>query len=176
MTKLDEFIKILNDKIDEFIIIKANQNAKAPALPYATVFSLPSNPDMNKYVSRYKEIKPDGWWIRENISRRVESTLQFDVYSKDREQANTYCMLLFEHIMTISRIDINLAGFGALESRAVSIDDRTYLEHDSNLFRFGFDVTIDYMTQVERYFQNVETVKIKDEETGETTTVVNPNN
>ena len=159
-----EFIKFLNDNMD-ITIIAANQGKKVPALPFISVTKLNTDYSRFKEISR-EEIEVEGQnFIKENINKYTQLFIQFDSYAETEEEAEENLYLLLDNLVhSFNLLLLEELGLGVLEHTISSIKNLTKLEHSDMLYRYNFDVKLDYMREFIRNIETIETVNANDGE------------
>ena len=86
---------------------------------------------------------------KEYSSRLVMGAFQLDFYSDKQVKAEEMAHSMAEKIIFSKRNDLVRAGFGVSDYQ-IEVDDRTLIENSEFIYRYGFDIKINYRVITER--------------------------
>ena len=159
MSRQNDFRVFLN-QICDYQIIPANSGRKPPEFPYITLQSIAEIDTQVNNIARETIDAGSISMVEETFEKRFENNLQFDCFSNSEEEAIDIIQDFRDKILTIYRREINQEGFGILEDTLTDVENRTGLEFDSQLYRFQFDLTIDYNKLINRQVANLTMITV----------------
>ena len=149
--KNEQLRKLLASFVD-FQIIRDDYIAKKPnEFAIMHTISLTKNS-----ISGSRVIKNDEEKIIEQTSRLVSAYFQIDCIARTQARSEEMANKLYDVIVFGKRDELIRNGFG-LQSESIQIADRTFLEGSQYIYRFGFDIEINWREISER-----ERILIKD--------------
>ena len=158
-----EKLRMLLAKFVDFQVIRNNNIAKIP--DECAVMHIIS---INKSAYSGKRIvdKTDEE-ITEETAVLSEAYYQFDFYAKTQARAEEMAERLLNIIVFEKRNELIRNGFG-LSSDDIEIKDLTFLEKTQYIYRFGFDVGINWRDVRRRKTKLIDSIKveIKEENNG----------
>lgn len=159
MSKNEKLRLLLAGYVD-FQLIKNNQMSEMPDNEYGVMSIISLN--KSSYSNyRVKERTTD--YIIEEAARRVNAYLQFDFYAPTQDRAEEMANEMLEIILFKNRHDLIRNKYGLAEDE-VEISDRTFLEDKQYVYRFGFDININWREITERkrmLIKEIEKVEVK---------------
>ena len=149
--KNEQLRKLLASFVD-FQIIRDDYIAKKPnEFAIMHTISLTKNS-----ISGRRIISNDEEKITEQTSRLVSAYFQIDCIAMTQARSEEMANKLYDVIVFGKRDELIRNGFG-LQSESIQIADRTFLEGSQYIYRFGFDIEINWREISER-----ERILIKD--------------
>ena len=159
VSKQNDFRVFLN-QICDYQIIPANSGRRPPDFPYITLQSIAEIDTQVNNITRETIDAGNISMVEETFEKRFENNLQFDCFSDNEEEALETIQDLRNKLLTIYRREINNEGFGILEDTLTDTENRSGLEHDSQLYRYQFDLTIDYNNLISRQVANLTMITV----------------
>lgn len=101
-------------------------------------------------------------YIKEQTARLVEAYFQLDFYATTQKKAEEMAQAMADIILFKNRYDFVRNGFG-LTSDNIEITDRTFLEGSQYVYRFGFDLQMNWRELSERTRQLIKDIDVKTE-------------
>ena len=138
-----------------FQVIRDNYVAKKP-IECAVMHTI----SLNK--SAYRTVETTDTQIKEKALRLVIAYLQFDFYAPTQLRAEEMASELLEVIVFKKRHDLVRNGFG-LSDDEIEIKDLTFLESSQYIYRFSFDVEMNWRESIERVRDLIKDVEVKTE-------------
>lgn len=153
--KNEKLRKLLASFVD-FQIIRDDHMAKKP-----TECAVMHTISLTKSVySAYGIVETTEDNIKEQATRLVNAYFQIDFYAPTQARAEEMASELLEVIVFKKRHDIVRNGFG-LSDDEIEIKDLTFLEGSQYIYRFSFDVEINWRETSERIRQLIKDVKVE---------------
>ena len=112
--------------------------------------------------SAYRTVETTEESIKEQAMRLVFAYFQIDFYAPTQARAEEMASELLEVIVFKKRHDLVRNGFG-LSDNEIEIKDLTFLEGSQYIYRFSFDVEMNWRETSERTRQLIKDVEIKTE-------------
>ena len=150
----NEVLRKLLASFVDFQVIRDNYVAKKPA-ECAVMHTISLN---KSAYSAYRTIETTDTQIKEKALRLVIAYLQFDFYASTQARAEE----LLEVIVFKKRHDLVRNGFG-LSDDEIEIKDLTFLEGSQYIYRFSFDVEMNWRESSERVRDLIKDVEVKTE-------------
>lgn len=153
--KNEKLRKLLASFVD-FQIIRDDHMAKKP-----TECAVMHTISLTKSVySAYRTVETTEDSIKEQATRLVNAYFQIDFYAPTQARAEEMASELLEVIVFKKRHDIVKNGFGLSEDE-IEIKDLTFLEGSQYIYRFSFDVEMNWRETSERIRQLIKDVKVE---------------
>lgn len=153
--KNEKLRKLLASFVD-FQIIRDDHMAKKPS-ECAVMHTI----SLTKSVySAYRTVETTEDNIKEQATRLVIAYFQIDFYAPTQARAEEMASELLEVIVFKKRHDIVRSGFGLSEDE-IEIKDLTFLEGSQYIYRFSFDVEMNWRETSERVRQLIKDVKVE---------------
>lgn len=153
--KNEKLRKLLASFVD-FQIIRDDHMAKKPS-ECAVMHTI----SLTKSVySAYRTVETTEESIKEQATRLVYAYFQIDFYAPTQARAEEMASELLEIIVFKKRHDIVKNGFG-LSDDEIEIKDLTFLEGSQYIYRFSFDVEMNWRETSERIRQLIKDVKVE---------------
>lgn len=153
----NEKLRLLLAEYVDFQVIRDNQMAEVPEKEYAVMHTISLN---KSAYSNYREKEKTVDYIIEEAARRVEAYFQLDFYADTQLRAEEMAENMLEIILFKKRHDLIRNKFGVSEDD-VEISDRTFLEDKQYIYRFGFDININWREIKERKRMLIKEIKHK---------------
>ena len=153
--KNEKLRKLLASFVD-FQIIRDDHMAKKPS-ECAVMHTISLT---KSAYSAYRTIETTEDNIKEQATRLVFAYFQIDFYAPTQARAEEMASELFEVIVFKKRHDLVRNGFG-LSDDEIEIKDLTFLEGSQYIYRFSFDVEINWRETSERIRQLIKDVKVE---------------
>ena len=152
----NEILRKLLASFVNFQVIRDNYVAKKP-----TECAVMHTISLTKSVySAYRTVETTEESIKEQATRLVYAYFQIDFYALTQARAEEMASELLEVIVFKKRHDIVRTGFG-LSDDEIEIKDLTFLEGSQYIYRFSFDVEINWRETSERIRQLIKDVKVE---------------
>ena len=155
--KNEKLRKLLASFVD-FQIIRDDYVAKKPK-ECAVMHTISLN---KSAYSAYRAFEATDTYIKEKALRLVIAYFQIDFYASTQARAEEMASELLEVIVFKKRHDLIRNGFG-LSDDEIEIKDLTFLESSQYIYRFSFDVEINWRETSERTRQLIKDVEVKTE-------------
>lgn len=97
---------------------------------------------------------------KEYSSRLVMGAFQLDFYSDKQVKADKMAHSMAEKIIFSKRNELVRAGFGVSDYQ-IEVNDRTFIENSEFIYRYGFDIRINYRVITERENTPIEHINIQ---------------
>lgn len=153
--KNEKLRKLLASFVD-FQIIRDDHMAKKPS-ECAVMHTV----SLTKSVySAYRTVETTEDSIKEQATRLVIAYFQIDFYAQTQARAEEMASELLEVIVFKKRNDLVRNGFGLSEDE-IEIKDLTFLEGSQYIYRFSFDVEMNWRETSERIRQLIKDVKVE---------------
>ena len=153
--KNEKLRKLLASFVD-FQIIRDDHMAKKPS-ECAVMHTV----SLTKSVySAYRTVETTEDSIKEQATRLVIAYFQIDFYAPTQARAEEMAGELLEVIVFKKRHELVRNGFGLSEDE-IEIKDLTFLEGSQYIYRFSFDVEINWRETSERIRQLIKDVKVE---------------
>lgn len=153
--KNEKLRKLLASFVD-FQIIRDDHMAKKP-----TECAVMHTISLTKSVySAYRTVETTEDNIKEQATRLVNAYFQIDFYAPTQARAEEMASELLEVIVFKKRHELVRSGFGLSEDE-IEIKDLTFLEGSQYIYRFSFDVEINWRETSERIRQLIKDVKVE---------------
>lgn len=110
--------------------------------------------------SAYRTVETTEESIKEQATRLVYAYFQIDFYAPTQARAEEMASELLEVIVFKKRHELVRSGFGLSEDE-IEIKDLTFLEGSQYIYRFSFDVEINWRETSERVRQLIKDVKVE---------------
>ena len=149
----NEVLRKLLASFVNFQVIRDDYVAKKPK-ECAVMHTISLN---KSAYSAYRTVETTDTQIKEKALRLVVAYLQFDFYAPTQARAEEMASELLEVIVFKKRHDIVRNGFG-LTSDNIEITDRTFIEGSQYIYRFGFDLQINWRELSERTRQLIKDI------------------
>ena len=146
-------------KIAEFVDFQVIRDDYVAEVPRECAVMQIISKDRSAYSGK-RIIEKTDEYIIEQTARRVEAYLQFDCYAKTQERSEEMSDILLNKIIYENRYDLIRAGFG-LSSDDMTVTDRTFLENKTYVYRFGFDIQMNWRELSERKRMLMKDVKVE---------------
>lgn len=153
--KNEKLRKLLASFVD-FQIIRDDHMAKKPS-ECAVMHTISQTKSV---YSAYRTVETTEESIKEQATRLVFAYFQIDFYAPTQARAEEMASELLEVIVFKKRHDIVKNGFG-LSDDEIEIKDLTFLEGSQYIYRFSFDVEINWRETSERVRQLIKDVKVE---------------
>lgn len=153
--KNEKLRKLLTSFVD-FQIIRDDHMAKKP--PECAVMHTISQ--TKSVYSAYRTVETTEESIKEQATRLVFAYFQIDFYAPTQARAEEMASELLEVIVFKKRHELVRSGFGLSEDE-IEIKDLTFLEGSQYIYRFSFDVEINWRETSERIRQLIKDVKVE---------------
>lgn len=112
--------------------------------------------------SGFRIIEKTDDYIKEQTARLVEAYFQLDFYATTQKKAEEMAQTMADIILFKNRHDFVRNGFG-LTSDNIEITDRTFLEGSQYVYRFGFDLQMNWRELSIRTRQLIKDIDVKTE-------------
>lgn len=112
-------------------VYQAKQNSEV-IIPGITLQNIPGIISISKY----------------NGVRQANFTAMFNSYSTDREEAYNELLSLQESLIDTNREFFKSAGYETVITNITDIQDLTFIESSRNLYRFNFQINVNYERKV----------------------------
>ena len=155
--KSEKLRKLLASFVD-FQIIRDDYVAKKPK-ECAVMHTISLN---KSAYSAYRTIETTDTQIKEKALRLVIAYLQFDFYAPTQARAEEMANELLEVIVFKKRHDLVRNGFG-LSDDEIEIKDLTFLESSQYIYRFSFDLEMNWREASERTRKLIKDVEVRTE-------------
>lgn len=153
--KNEKLRKLLASFVD-FQIIRDDHMAKKPS-ECAVMHTISQTKSV---YSAYRTVETTEESIKEQATRLVFAYFQIDFYAPTQARAEEMASELLEVIVFKKRHDIVRNGFG-LSDDEIEIKDLTFLEGSQYIYRFSFDVEMNWRETSERIRQLIKDVKVE---------------
>ena len=153
--KNEKLRKLLASFVD-FQIIRDDHMAKKPS-ECAVMHTVSLN---KSAYSAYRTIETTDTEIKEKALRLVVAYFQIDFYAPTQARAEEMASKLLDVIVFEKRHELVRNGFGLSEDE-IEIKDLTFLEGSQYIYRFSFDVEINWRETSERIRQLIKDVKVE---------------
>ena len=154
----NEILRKLLASFVDFQIIRDDYVAKKPK-ECAVMHTISLN---KSAYSAYRTVETTDTQIKEKALRLVIAYLQFDFYAPTQSRAEEMANELLEVIVFKKRHDLIKNGFG-LSDDEIEIKDLTFLEGSQYIYRFSFDVEINWRESSERSRELIKDVEVRTE-------------
>ena len=152
MVNKNEVLRKLFASWVEYQVIRGN-NSSIPDEPDFAVFRpLPAETVTINDIRAVED--------KEYSSRLVMGAFQLDFYSNKQVKAEEMAHSMAEKIIFNKRNDLVRAGFGVSDYQ-IEVDDRTFIENSEFIYRYGFDIKINYRVITERENTPIEHINIQ---------------
>lgn len=153
--KNEKLRKLLASFVD-FQIIRDDHMAKKPS-ECAVMHTISQTKSV---YSAYRTVETTEESIKEQATRLVFAYFQIDFYAPTQARAEEMASELLEIIVFKKRHELVRNGFG-LSDDEIEIKDLTFLEGSQYIYRFSFDVEINWRETSERVRQIIKDVKVE---------------
>lgn len=153
--KNEKLRKLLASFVD-FQIIRDDHMAKKPS-ECAVMHTISQ---IKSVYSAYRTVETTEDSIKEQATRLVIAYFQIDFYAPTQARAEEMASELLEIIVFKKRHELVRNGFG-LSDDEIEIKDLTFLEGSQYIYRFSFDVEINWRETSERVRQIIKDVKVE---------------
>lgn len=153
--KNEKLRKLLASFVD-FQIIRDDHMAKKPS-ECAVMHTVSLT---KSAYSAYRTVETTEESIKEQATRLVFTYFQIDFYAPTQARAEEMAGELLEVIVFKKRHELVRSGFGLSEDE-IEIKDLTFLEGSQYIYRFSFDVEINWRETSERTRQLIKDVKVE---------------
>ena len=147
--------KLLASFVD-FQIIRDDHMAKKPS-ECAVMHTISQTKSV---YSAYRTVETTEDSIKEQATRLVIAYFQIDFYAPTQARAEEMASELLEVIVFKKRHELVRSGFGLSEDE-IEIKDLTFLEGSQYIYRFSFDVEMNWRETSERIRQLIKDVKVE---------------
>jgi hypothetical protein len=154
----NEVLRKLLASFVDFQIIRDDYVAKKPK-ECAVMHTISLN---KSAYSAYRTVETTDTQIKEKALRLVVAYLQFDFYAPTQSRVEEMASELLEVIVFKKRHDLIRNGFG-LSDDDIEIKDLTFLESSQYIYRFSFDVEMNWRESSERVRDLIKDVEVKTE-------------
>ena len=152
----NEVLRKLLASFVDFQVIRDNYVAKKP-----TECAVMHTISLNKSAySAYRTIETTDTQIKEKALRLVVAYLQYDFYALTQTRVEEMASELLEVIVFKKRHDLVRNGFG-LSDDEIEIKDLTFLEGSQYIYRFSFDVEMNWRETSERTRKLIKDIKVE---------------
>ena len=155
--KNEKLRKLLASFVD-FQIIRDDYVAKKPK-ECAVMHTISLN---KSAYSAYKAFETTNTEIKEKALRLVIAYFQIDFYAPKQARAEEMASKLLDVIVFEKRHELVRNGFGLSEDE-IEIKDLTFLEGSQYIYRFSFDVEINWRETSERVRDLIKDVEVRTE-------------
>ena len=152
MVNKNEVLRKLFASWVEYQVIRGN-NSSIPDEPDFAVFR--PLPAQTVTITDIRAVED-----KEYSSRLVMGAFQLDFYSNKQVKAEEMAHSMAEKIIFNKRNDLVRAGFGVSDYQ-IEVDDRTFIENSEFIYRYGFDIKINYRVITERENTPIEHINIQ---------------
>lgn len=152
----NEVLRKLLASFVNFQVIRDDYVAKKPK-ECAVMHTISLN---KSAYSTYKTVETTDTQIKEKALRLVIAYLQFDFYAPTQSRAEEMANELLEVIVFKKRHDLIRNGFG-LSDDEIEIKDLTFLEGSQYIYRFSFDVEMNWRETSERTRKLIKDIKVE---------------
>lgn len=153
--KNEKLRKLLASFVD-FQIIRDDHMAKKPS-ECAVMHTISLT---KSAYSAYRTVETTEESIKEQATRLVFAYFQIDFYAPTQARAEEMASELLEVIVFKKRHELVRNGFGLSEDE-IEIKDLTFLEGSQYIYRFSFDVEMNWRETSERIRQLIKDVKVE---------------
>nr|DAN19486.1 MAG TPA: hypothetical protein [Caudoviricetes sp.] len=153
--KNEKLRKLLASFVD-FQIIRDDHMAKKPK-ECAVMHTISKTKSV---YSAYRTVETTEDNIKEQATRLVIAYFQIDFYAPTQARAEEMASELLEVIVFKKRHNLVRNGFG-LSDDEIEIKDLTFLEGSQYIYRFSFDVEMNWRETSERIRQLIKDVKVE---------------
>nr|DAM75649.1 MAG TPA: hypothetical protein [Caudoviricetes sp.] len=154
----NEKLRLLMAKFADYQVIRDDFVAKIPSeCAVMHTISLTKNA-----YSGSRIIEKTDDYIKEQTARLVEAYFQLDFYATTQKKAEEMAQAMADIILFKNRYDFVRNGFG-LTSDNIEITDRTFLEGSQYVYRFGFDLQMNWRELSIRTRQLIKDIDVKTE-------------
>lgn len=153
--KNEKLRKLLASFVD-FQIIRDDHMAKKPS-ECAVMHTISQTKSV---YSAYRTVETTEESIKEQATRLVFAYFQIDFYAPTQARAEEMASELLEIIVFKKRHELVRNGFG-LSDDEIEIKDLTFLEGSQYIYRFSFDVEINWRETSERVRELIKDVKVE---------------
>lgn len=153
--KNEKLRKLLASFVD-FQIIRDDHMAKKPS-ECAVMHTISQTKSV---YSAYRTVETTEDSIKEQATRLVIAYFQIDFYAPTQARAEEMASELLEVIVFKKRHELVRSGFGLSEDE-IEIKDLTFLEGSQYIYRFSFDVEMNWRETSERIRQLIKDVKVE---------------
>lgn len=154
----NEKLRLLMAKFADYQVIRDDFVAKIPSeCAVMHTISLTKNA-----YSGSRIIEKTDDYIKEQTARLVEAYFQLDFYATTQKKAEEMAQAMADIILFKNRYDFVRNGFG-LTSDNIEITDRTFLEGSQYVYRFGFDLQMNWRELSTRTRQLIKDIDVKTE-------------
>ena len=154
----NEKLRLLMAKFADYQVIRDDFVAKLPSeCAVMHTISLTKNA-----YSGSRIIEKTDDYIKEQTARLVEAYFQLDFYATTQKKAEEMAQAMADIILFKNRYDFVRNGFG-LTSDNIEITDRTFLEGSQYVYRFGFDLQMNWRELSIRTRQLIKDIDVKTE-------------
>ena len=154
----NEKLRLLMAKFAGYQVIRDDFVAKRPSeCAVMHTISLTKNA-----YSGSRIIEKTDDYIKEQTARLVEAYFQLDFYATTQKKAEEMAQTMADIILFKNRHDFVRNGFG-LTSDNIEITDRTFLEGSQYVYRFGFDLQMNWRELSIRTRQLIKDIDVKTE-------------
>lgn len=152
----NEVLRKLLASFVDFQIIRDDYVAKKPK-ECAVMHTISLN---KSAYSAYRTVETTDTQIKEKALRLVVAYLQFDFYAPTQSRVEEMASELLEVIVFKKRHDLIRNGFG-LSDDDIEIKDLTFLESSQYIYRFSFDVEMNWRESSERTRKLIKDIKVE---------------
>lgn len=152
----NEILRKLLASFVNFQVIRDDYVAKKPK-ECAVMHTISLN---KSAYSAYRTVETTDTQIKEKALRLVVAYLQFDFYAPTQTRAEEMANELLEVIVFKKRHDLIRNGFG-LSDDEIEIKDLTFLEGSQYIYRFSFDVEMNWREASERSRELIKDIKVE---------------
>ena len=154
----NEVLRKLLASFVDFQIIRDDYVAKKPK-ECAVMHTISQTKSV---YSAYRTVETTEESIKEQAMRLVFAYFQIDFYAPTQARAEEMASELLEVIVFKKRHDLIRNGFG-LSDDDIEIKDLTFLESSQYIYRFSFDVEMNWRESSERVRDLIKDVEVKTE-------------
>ena len=151
MVNKNEVLRKLLASWVDYQVIRGNSSSIPDEPDFAVFRSLPAETVTTNDIRVIED--------KEYSSRLIMGAFQLDFYSDSQVKAEEMAHGMVEKIIFSKRNDLVRAGFGVSDYQ-IEVDDRTFIENSEFIYRYGFDVKINYRTITERENTPIEHIDI----------------
>ena len=140
INKNELFRKLIASWVD-YQVIRGNNTAVPDESDFAVLRVLPAERQTANNIRTFDN--------KEYSSMSVYIVYQLDFYSNNQIKAEDMASNMAERLIFINRNDLIRAGFG-LSDYQIDVEDRSLIENSEFIYRYGFDVNVNYKVINER--------------------------
>ena len=141
----NEKLRLLMASFVDFQVIRDDFVAKKPAeCAVMHTISLSKNA-----YSGVRVIEKTDEYVKEQTARLVEAYFQLDFYAATHKRAEEMAQSMLDVILFKNKYDFVRNGYGLTDDE-IEVSDRTFIEGSQYIYRFGFDLQMNWRELSER--------------------------